>query len=133
MNRWKKALEVLSDLVRRALLDFGVLMTQYYFKFSLALLFLGLFVPGSHADPAAPNSDDAKSEKVDALVRAFMKKENVPGLALAVVKEGKELKVKAYGLADIRLKLPATPNTAFRIGSMSKQFVATAIMMLVEN
>src|SRR5262245_1570230 len=62
-----------------------------------------------------------------------MKREHIPGLALAVVKDGKILKVRAYGLADVKSKIPATTNTVFRIGSISKQFVATAIMMLVEE
>lgn len=62
-----------------------------------------------------------------------MKQEHVPGLALAVVKNGKILKAQAYGLADMEQKIPATTNTVFRIASVSKQFVATAIMMLVEE
>lgn len=62
-----------------------------------------------------------------------MNKEHIPGLALVVVKDGKLVKTQAYGFADTKLKTPATIETVFRIGSLSKQFVATAIMMLVEE
>src|SRR5689334_8286724 len=77
--------------------------------------------------------DPSNSGKVDDLVQAAMNREHVPGLALAVVKDGKILKAQAYGLADLDSKTPITTNTVFRIASISKQFVATAIMMLVEE
>jgi CubicO group peptidase (beta-lactamase class C family) len=70
---------------------------------------------------------------VDKLVQDKMYNEQIPGLALAVIKDGKILKAQAYGFADVDSKVPATTNTVFRIGSVSKQFVATAIMMLVEE
>lgn len=59
--------------------------------------------------------------------------EQIPGLALAVIRDGKILKMRTYGFADVDSKLPVTINTVFRIGSVRKQFVATAIMMLVEE
>lgn len=62
-----------------------------------------------------------------------MYQEQIPGLALAVIKNGKILKAQGYGFADLKSKIPVTTNTVFRIASVSKQFVATAIMMLVEE
>ncbi len=62
-----------------------------------------------------------------------MSNEQIPGLALAVIKDGKILKARGYGFADVKLKVPARTNTVFRIASLSKQFIATAIMMLVEE
>lgn len=59
--------------------------------------------------------------------------EQIPGLALAVIKDGKILKLGTYGFADVDSKIPITTNTVFRIGSLSKQFIATAVMMLVEE
>jgi D-alanyl-D-alanine carboxypeptidase len=76
---------------------------------------------------------DSNSGKVDDLLHAAMSREHIPGLALAVVKDGEILKAQAYGLADVESKTPAKTNTVFRIASVSKQFVATAIMMLVEE
>jgi D-alanyl-D-alanine carboxypeptidase len=95
------------------------------------LICLGLAV--AQAEPAPSKHDDALSDRVDKLVQDKMYHEQIPGLALAVVKDGKIIKAQAYGFADADSKVPASTNTVFRIGSVSKQFIATAIMMLVEE
>jgi CubicO group peptidase (beta-lactamase class C family) len=79
-------------------------------------------------------SDDAEiSEKVDAYVAAEMRTEKMPGLALAVVRDGQIIKARGYGLANIELDVPVKPETIFQTGSVGKQFTATAVMMLVED
>ena len=79
-------------------------------------------------------SDDAEiSEKVDAYVAAEMRTEKMPGLALAVVRDGRIIKARGYGLANIELDVPVKPETIFQTGSVGKQFTATAVMMLVEE
>jgi len=79
-------------------------------------------------------SDDAEiSEKVDAYVTAEMRTEKMPGLALAVVRDGQIIKVRGYGLANIELDVPVKPETIFQTGSVGKQFTATAVMMLMED
>ena len=50
---------------------------------------------------------------------------------LAVVKDGKVERVGAYGYANVELKAPATVDSVFEIGSITKSFTATAVMMLV--
>ena len=92
---------------------------------------LGLSI--AHCEQSQPDTESALSDKVDKLVQDKMYNEQIPGLALAVIKDGKILKAQAYGFADVDSKTPAKTNTVFRIGSVSKQFVATAIMMLVEE
>ena len=72
-------------------------------------------------------------DPVDAYIQAEMQKRNIPGLALAVVKEGKTIKAKGYGLANVELKVPVTPETVFKIGSVSKPIIAMGIMSLVEE
>ena len=62
-----------------------------------------------------------------------LKKETHPGFAVLVSREGKVLFNKAYGLADVKGKMANTPNTTFRIGSVSKQFTAAAILRLQER
>ncbi len=57
----------------------------------------------------------------------------VPGAAIQVVQDGRVVYRKALGLADIEKKTPATDKMAFEIGSVSKQFVATALLMLVAD
>jgi CubicO group peptidase (beta-lactamase class C family) len=62
-----------------------------------------------------------------------MSKYRMPGLALAVVKNGKVLKLKGYGLASVEFNLPANENTVFQLYSVSKIFAGVAIMKLVED
>src|SRR5215469_2073497 len=87
----------------------------------------------AHGEQFQANNAEGFSEKVDKLIEDRKFHEQIPGIALAVIKDGKILKLATYGLADVDLKIPVTSNTVFRIGSVSKQFVATAIMMLVEE
>jgi len=58
---------------------------------------------------------------------------NGPGAAVFVVKDGKVILRKGYGLANIELSVPIKPETVFRIGSITKQFTAACIMMLVDE
>jgi len=62
-----------------------------------------------------------------------MKKQNIPGLALAVVHDGQVTSTKGFGLANIELNVPVTPTTVFQLQSITKTMTATAIMMLVEE
>jgi CubicO group peptidase (beta-lactamase class C family) len=75
----------------------------------------------------------AKADKLDDAVRAEMKKEGIPGVSLAVVKDGRVVKASGYGFAELENHVPATPRSVYEIASLSKQFTATALMMLVEE
>jgi CubicO group peptidase (beta-lactamase class C family) len=75
----------------------------------------------------------ARADKVDRFIEAEMKRRHIPGLALAVVRDGKPTKVKAYGLADIENDVRVTPDSVFELASITKQFTATAVMLLVEE
>ena len=99
----------------------------------LLSLFICLRLSIANGEQSQPNKEDALSDRADKLVQDEMYNEQIPGLALAVVKDGRILKARAYGFADVDSKVPATTDTVFRIASVSKQFVATAIMMLVEE
>ena len=78
-------------------------------------------------------SGAVRADKIDDYLRAEMQKQNVPGLSLAVVKDGKIIKAEGYGLADVKQRIPATAETVYKIGSVSKQFIATGIMLLVQE
>jgi len=71
--------------------------------------------------------------KVDAYVKSEMEKQQIPGVAVAVMQNGVIILAKGYGLANVEHQVPVTPDTIFQSGSMGKQFTATAIMMLVEE
>jgi CubicO group peptidase (beta-lactamase class C family) len=70
---------------------------------------------------------------VDELIKSERAEQHIPGVAVIVLKDGKVIKAAAFGVADVELKAPATTDTVFRIQSMSKQFTATGLMMLVEE
>ena len=56
-----------------------------------------------------------------------------PGAVLLVMKDGEALLRKAYGMADLELGVALEPDMIFRIGSMTKQFTAVAVLMLMEQ
>lgn len=74
-----------------------------------------------HADP------------VDDFVSSEMNRQQIPGLSLAVVQNGKILKEKGYGLSDIENEVPVTPDTVFQSGSLGKQFTSALVMLLVKD
>jgi D-alanyl-D-alanine carboxypeptidase len=75
----------------------------------------------------------ALANDIDQLVRAEMEKQRVPGIAVAVVRDGKIVVAKGYGLANVEHQVPVTTSTVFQGASIGKQFTATAVMMLVEE
>ena len=58
---------------------------------------------------------------------------HIPGASLAIVRDGRIIKAQGYGFANLELKASATKDTVYEIGSNTKQFTATAIMMPVEE
>lgn len=75
----------------------------------------------------------ASADAVDTYLRAEMANQRLPGVAVAVLRDGKPISVRTLGLANIELNVPVTRNTVFKIGSVSKQFIATGIMLLVRD
>jgi N-acyl-D-amino-acid deacylase len=69
----------------------------------------------------------------DELVTRLLQKYEVPGAALAVVKEGRLVLARGYGFADVDRKEPVQPDSLFRIASLSKPFTSAAILTLVER
>jgi CubicO group peptidase (beta-lactamase class C family) len=74
----------------------------------------------------------AGADAVDDFVRSRMERQKIPGLSLAVSRNGKLVKAQGYGLANLEHQVPVRPETIFQSGSVGKQFTATAVMMLAE-
>jgi len=80
--------------------------------------------------PAANAQVDAgQSASIDKLFSDYVKPGS-PGCAVAIARQGKLLYAKGYGLANLEENLPITPGSVFDIGSTSKQFTATSILLL---
>jgi CubicO group peptidase (beta-lactamase class C family) len=62
-----------------------------------------------------------------------MEQAHVPGLVITVVQGNQVLLAKGYGLADLENKIPMTPQTNIRAGSVSKSILATSVIQLVEQ
>jgi CubicO group peptidase (beta-lactamase class C family) len=75
----------------------------------------------------------ALADAVDDFVRAQMKAAHIPGVAIAVIKDGKPVKVRGYGFGNIELETPVTPGSVFFIGSLSKQIIAVATLKLIAD
>jgi len=75
---------------------------------------------------------DNRTSRIDELFAAF-NRPDVPGASVIVIQKGKILYSKGYGLADLEKKIPCTPNTNFRLASLTKEFTAMAIMILAER
>ncbi len=75
----------------------------------------------------------AKSDEVDDYVRGELERQKIPGLSIAVVRNGEIVKAEGYGLANVELNVPATKDTVYQSGSVGKQFTAAAVMALVED
>lgn len=86
------------------------------------------------AAPVAKRPSAAElAPRIDALAAETLKEGPVVGLSLAVVRGGDVVIQKGYGQANLELGVPVTEQSLFRIGSITKQFTAAAIMQLVEQ
>lgn len=70
---------------------------------------------------------------IDELIQTEMEKQHIPGLSLTVARRGELTLAKGYGFANLEWQAPATPNTVYQLASLTKQFTATAIMLLVNE
>src|SRR5881394_1073379 len=84
---------------------------------------------------AWPQSREASgaASAFDGEIQSFMSARNVPGGALAVVKDGRLVYTRGYGWADRENKVPVKPTSLFRIASISKPFTAVAVLKLTEE
>jgi CubicO group peptidase (beta-lactamase class C family) len=81
----------------------------------------------------SPPALDARQDKTEIFIKAEMQRQNIPGLSLVVLKDGRIVKAAGYGVENVDLKTPASPDTVYKIASVSKQFIASGIMLLVQD
>lgn len=109
-------------------------MSRIRVPFGVACLLIAAHV--AHAQAAhAPRSPltASQTQAIDRLVKSEMARQRIPGVEVGVYSRGRILLAKGYGLADVELNVPVTPETLMQSGSVGKQFVSAAIMMLVEE
>ena len=74
-----------------------------------------------------------RGETVDAMIAAFMKEHDVPGMAVAIVQAPYITRVTGFGLADRDRRTLVADNTVFDVGQMKNAYTAVAVMQLVEK
>ena len=75
----------------------------------------------------------AAIEFIERIAPDLMEKGRIPGLSIAVVKDGNVAYAGGFGARNVEQNLPATPDTLYGIGSCTKSFVALAIMQLARQ
>jgi CubicO group peptidase (beta-lactamase class C family) len=89
---------------------------------------VGIILPA----PAPAQAPAPIAAQLDQILSSVYKADQ-PGAALLIMKDGQVLVRKAYGMADLELGVPLEPDMVFEIGSMTKQFTAVSILMLMEQ
>jgi CubicO group peptidase (beta-lactamase class C family) len=86
------------------------------------------------APAAHPLTGDDLAPWLDGLIPSALRDNQVPGAVVVVVKDGKAILSRGYGMADVHDRTPVDPaRTLFRVASISKTLTWTAVMQLVEN
>ena len=93
------------------------------------MLALAVMLPSTCFAQLAPETTRA----IDAIVAKAMEDRSAPSVSIAIVKGGALAYAQAYGMARIDLARKATPQMRYKIGSNTKQFVAAAVLLLVED
>ncbi len=78
-------------------------------------------------------AQDNAFAKIEAYLKTEMEKQQIPGVAVAILRDGKIIYAKGHGLANIEHQAAVKPETVFQSGSIGKQFTAAAVMLLVED
>jgi CubicO group peptidase (beta-lactamase class C family) len=73
------------------------------------------------------------ADQVDGYVRQRMQDLHIPGLSLVVLRDGQIVKASGFGMANVETGSPATPETVYKIASLSKAFIASAILLLMQE
>ena len=104
--------------------------------FCLTVLATPAWAQGTLATPPLLQSTagpPAPADKLDDYIQSEMLKRQIPSVSLAVVQNGKVVKLKSYGLANMELNVPATTKSLYQIQSITKSFIACAMMLLAED
>ncbi len=80
----------------------------------------------------APRASPAP-EQMDATVQDLMKRANIPGLAIAIIQDGRITRTQAYGMADVEKHRPMTPDTIMYAASLTKPAFAYMVLQLVDE
>lgn len=114
----------MSDLINDLTLSKNM-KTKYL---RAAILFFGTFAPA-----LTQAQQTQQPDSIDLFLRQRMQAQHIPALQLAVIRQGKIVKLNSYGTANLENSIPATDQSIFSINSITKAFTGVAIMQLAEE
>ncbi|MBL8859069.1 MAG: beta-lactamase family protein [Planctomycetes bacterium] len=104
------------------------------------LIAIGLFTFTLQAPAQKPHKDtapvydrDKLAARIDELARAAVEREGVPGITIAVAEDEQVFFAKGYGYANVEAQQPATADTRYPIGTLTRQFTAVAVLQLMDE
>jgi D-alanyl-D-alanine carboxypeptidase len=100
---------------------------------SLFIACAGATAPTPPPEQPAPPPTSLDPGAIDAYIAAQVKAREIVGAALVIMREGEIVLARGYGMASLATRAPATPDTPFAIGSITKQFVCAAAFLLADD
>ena len=100
---------------------------------TMLVLLLAYALGVSRAADQTGKLSNEKRAKIEGAISAFMAFSKVPGISVAVVQDGQFVWSAGFGMADLENSVPATSQTLYRLGSISKPITATAALALWEH
>jgi CubicO group peptidase (beta-lactamase class C family) len=97
---------------------------------ALALSSLAVWPVRAAAQQMPPTLASTTYERLDPIFAEFQRENHIPGLVYGIVADGRLVHVRAFGVQDVKARRPVTPDSLFRIASMTKAFTALAILSL---
>ena len=107
-------------------------MRRFFEVLALAVVFVSSIPAQNLNNNASAALSKEFTNRIDAIFKPYDRPDS-PGCALAVVKDGSVVYKRGYGMANLEYDIPITPATVFHTGSVSKQFTAFAIALLVSE
>lgn len=98
----------------------------------IAVLCLSAFCAAAPV-AAQQSAASSKAAAIEAIVTAPVKAAKVAGASLVVAERGQTIVAKSFGMADLELDVPMPDDASFEIGSVTKQFTAASILLLMER
>lgn len=99
---------------------------------AIGFIAICLFVSQAALGQKSTSSDREIAKKVDEYMKAAVEHERFSG-SILIARDGKSIVSRGYGMANVEFDAPNTPQTVFRLASVTKQFTAASIMMLQER
>lgn len=99
----------------------------------VSLMICALLACAASAAQAADALSSATAAQIDAIAQAWVQAGKSAGVAVGIARDGEIIFARGYGYANLDDRVPVTPETVFRAGSIQKQFTAAAVLLLAER